>query len=123
MSRKAIINTVLAVAMVAIFVVSFAIGGAARVNTENPEERFGGTDDKATTAIQEIDPNYQPWFSHFFEPASGEVESGLFAMQAAIGGAVLGFAIGGYWGRRKGEKSTAAGAAPAPSDAVPEPGA
>lgn len=112
MSKKAIINTVLAVAMVAIFVVSFAIGGSAKVNTENPEERFGGTDDKATSAIQEIDPNYKPWFEHFFEPASGEVESGLFAMQAAIGGVILGFAIGGYWGRRKAENAAASASVP-----------
>lgn len=96
MSKKAIINTLLIAAMFVVFVVSFVIGGT----HTNPEERFGGTDDAATTQIQKSDPGYEPWFHSFFEPESSEVESGLFALQAAIGGAVLGFAIGGLWGRR-----------------------
>lgn len=118
MSRKAITNLLLTVAMVAIFVVSFLIGGAAAVNRENPDERFGGTDDKATSQIQQLDPNYTPWFSSLFEPASGEVESGLFAMQAAIGGVILGFALGGLWGRRTARRS---GAVAEPSTATVRP--
>ncbi len=100
MSRKAITNLALALAIVAIFAVSFLVGGSAAVNRDNPDERFSGTDNKATSQIQQLDPHYTPWFSSLFEPASGEVESGLFAMQAAIGGVVLGFAFGALWGRR-----------------------
>lgn len=112
MSKKVLINIGLALAVVAVFVVSFVVGGAARANTENPDERFAGTDGKATSQIQEIDPTYTPWFGQLFEPASGEVEAGLFALQAGIGGTVLGFAIGGLWGRRRAEKAFAAAGGP-----------
>ncbi|MBK8446554.1 MAG: energy-coupling factor ABC transporter substrate-binding protein [Micropruina sp.] len=122
MSRKAIVNWCLALAMVAVFAVSFLIGGKAAVNQENPDERFAGTDSKATSQIQEIDPSYEPWFSSVFQPGSGELESGLFALQAAIGGSILGFAVGAYWGRRRAEKA-AVGAPSAPSGSpAPEAG-
>lgn len=45
---------------------------------------FAGSDDKAEKAITEIQPGYKPWFQSFFEPASGEIESLLFASQAAL---------------------------------------
>ena len=50
---------------------------------------FGGADDMAGELIEEADPNYEPWFQPIFEPASGEVESLLFALQAAIGSVPL----------------------------------
>ena len=69
--------------------------------------------------VLEANPDYQPWFEPFFQPESGEVESGLFALQAALGGSVLGFAIGALWGRRRGEQVvSAAGPAGPASDAV-----
>jgi cobalt/nickel transport protein len=95
--KKATVNVMLGVALVAIFAVSFVIGGT----RTDPEERFVGTDSAATSQIEQANPDYVPWFSPFFQPESGEVESGLFALQAGIGGAVLGFAIGGLWGRRR----------------------
>ena len=55
---------------------------------------FGGADGEAEAAITEIDPNYEPWFSSFFEPASGEIESLLFASQAALGAGIVGYYIG-----------------------------
>ncbi|MFQ9918367.1 MAG: energy-coupling factor ABC transporter substrate-binding protein [Flavonifractor plautii] len=39
-------------------------------------------------------PDYEPWFEPILEPASGEVESLLFALQAAIGAGVVGFVLG-----------------------------
>ena len=36
---------------------------------------------------------YEPWFDSFFSPA-GETESGLFALQAALGAGVLGYVLG-----------------------------
>ena len=36
-----------------------------------------------------------------FQPSSSEVESGLFALQAALGGTVLGFTIGRLSARRR----------------------
>ena len=55
---------------------------------------FAGADGLAETAITEIAPEYKPWFSSIYEPASGEIESLLFALQAAIGAGVMGFILG-----------------------------
>jgi cobalt/nickel transport protein len=101
MRRSAAVTVGLLVALVVIFAISFVVGG---MHT-NPVTRFGGTDTAATSQIQAMDPNYKPWFTPFFQPRSAEIESGLFALQAAIGGAVLGFAVGGFWGRRRAEKA------------------
>lgn len=65
------------------------------------EAEFGGADGEAEAAIQEMNPNYQPWFSPLIEPASGEIESLLFALQAALGAGVLGYVMGVYRGRRE----------------------
>lgn len=61
---------------------------------------FEGADGKAEALITEIQPNYKPWFKPFMEPASGEVESLLFAFQAALGAGVIGYIIGLYQGRK-----------------------
>uniref|UniRef100_UPI002418AE33 energy-coupling factor ABC transporter substrate-binding protein n=1 Tax=Proteocatella sphenisci TaxID=181070 RepID=UPI002418AE33 len=55
---------------------------------------FGGADGIAMDIVTEIDENYQPNFEPFFEPASGEIESLLFALQAALGAGVIGFGLG-----------------------------
>ena len=62
---------------------------------------FGGADGEAEAAITEINPDYQPWFSSLYEPASGEIESLLFALQAAIGAGVIGFGLGYLKGKKK----------------------
>ncbi len=59
----------------------------------NPGAEFGGADGEAEEVIGEIDPDYEPWFSSFFEPA-GETESMLFALQAAIGALIIGYFLG-----------------------------
>lgn len=60
---------------------------------------FGGSDDHAKNAIAQLKPGYEPWFKPLFEPPSAEVESLLFASQAALGAGVIGFVIGRYRGR------------------------
>ena len=60
---------------------------------------FEGADTKAETAITEIKPDYEPWFSPIWEPPSGEIESLLFALQAAIGAGIIGY----YFGYMKGK--------------------
>lgn len=57
-------------------------------------KEFAGADDKAEEAITEIDASYEPWFSHIWEPPSGEIESFLFAFQAAAGAGFIGYYVG-----------------------------
>lgn len=63
------------------------------------EEHFPGADEQAKEVITEIRPDYQPWYSSLWEPPSGEVESLLFAVQAAIGAGLVCYSIGFYRGR------------------------
>lgn len=60
---------------------------------------YAGSDAQAEGAIKDLNANYEPWFKPFFEPPSAEVESLLFASQAALGAGVIGFVIGLYRGR------------------------
>ena len=55
---------------------------------------FGGADDKAKNLIGEIRPDYEPWFQPLIEPASGEIASMLFALQAALGAGFIGYYLG-----------------------------
>ena len=57
-------------------------------------EIFAGADGRAMELIGEIAPGYAPWATPFFEPPSGEVESLLFALQAAIGAGFIGYYLG-----------------------------
>jgi cobalt/nickel transport protein len=82
-------NLILLLAVVALAIAPLFIhaGGTAE---------FSGADGQAEGVIGEMHPDYQPWFTSIWEPPSGEIESLLFALQAALGAAVLGF----YFGRR-----------------------
>lgn len=62
--------------------------------------KFSGSDGQAKTAITQIQPDYQPWVQPIFQPASSEIESLLFASQAALGAGTIGYVIGRYQGRR-----------------------
>ncbi|MFP3387265.1 energy-coupling factor ABC transporter substrate-binding protein [Brevibacillus sp. SIMBA_040] len=63
------------------------------------DSEFGGADGAAEEAIKEISPSYEPWFQPLLEPPGGETESLLFAVQAALGAGVVGYAMGLYKGR------------------------
>ncbi len=65
------------------------------------DAEFGGSDDQAEGIISEVDPSYEPWFEPIYEPASGEIESLLFALQAAIGSGVIFY----YLGYNRGKKN------------------
>ena len=58
------------------------------------DAEFAGADGLADVAISEINPVSEPWFPPIFEPKSGEIESLLFALQAAIGAGIIGFITG-----------------------------
>lgn len=55
---------------------------------------FEGADAQAEGIIEEVAPDYEPWFESIWTPPSGEVESFLFAAQAAIGAGFIGYFIG-----------------------------
>ncbi len=62
---------------------------------------YNGADGQAHDVVLEIQPDYEPWFNTLTEPASGEVESFLFATQAALGAGAIGYIIGLYKGRKE----------------------
>ena len=85
-----LISGVVALALIPLFVVK--------------DGKFGGADDQGKAAITKINPNYKPWFESLIQPASSEIAGLLFAVQAALGAGVLGYAIGLYKGRSEEKK-------------------
>ena len=69
------------------------------------DAEFGGADGLAEELIVETHPDYEPWFSPIFESASGEIESPLFALQAALGAGVIGFVLGRMTAKKPEEKA------------------
>jgi len=65
---------------------------------------YAGSDGQGTEAIQKLQPGYKPWFEPVVELPSGEIESLMFATQAALGAGVVGFVIGLYRGRTLAEE-------------------
>ena len=63
------------------------------------KEVFAGADGQAQDVIGEVKPEYEPWYRNFWEPPSGEIESMLFSLQAAIGAGLVFYCIGYYGGR------------------------
>ncbi len=66
------------------------------------EGYFGGSDDSASKILSEkygVEEK-QPFY---WTPPSGEIESLLFALQAAIGAIIIGYFIGYYKGIAKGK--------------------
>jgi cobalt/nickel transport protein len=89
MSRFSLVNWLLVAGVVLLAAVPIVIGS---------DTEFAGADGVAVERIDESD--YRPWFAPLFEP-SPETASGLFALQAAIGGAVLGYVFGVARTRRR----------------------
>ncbi|MEU6105378.1 energy-coupling factor ABC transporter substrate-binding protein [Streptomyces flaveolus] len=102
MSRNTKINVLLLIAVAALAVLPLVLGLG-----DHKKEPFAGSDGEAETAITEIEPDYEPWFSPLYEPPSGEIESALFSLQAALGAGVLAYYFGLRRGRRQGEERAA----------------
>ncbi|SDB80568.1 cobalt/nickel transport protein [Raineyella antarctica] len=100
--------------VVVLLVATFALARA-----QAPGTQFAGSDSTAVQVLQ--DQGARPWFTPIFQPGSREIESGLFAAQAALGGAVLGWALGRLQSRREirrlREQSSAAAQQGAPQTA------
>ena len=62
--------------------------------------QWGGADAAAASKIGEIS-DYKPWFSPPWEPPSGEIETFLFSLQAAIGAGIIGYIAGLNTGRKE----------------------
>ncbi|MFZ5820867.1 MAG: energy-coupling factor ABC transporter substrate-binding protein [Chloroflexota bacterium] len=82
-------------------VILLAVLGLVIGNILIPGSEFGGADGQAEEVIASIDPNVEPWFSPIWEPPGGETESLLFALQAALGGGIVGYVIGLKRGQKK----------------------
>lgn len=92
MTKRSIVNAALVLGIVLLVAVPLVMYGSTAP--------FAGADGVAADAVSEVDPGYEPWFAPLFESESSEVQSGLFALQAAAGGIVLGFVLGRLSGRK-----------------------
>jgi cobalt/nickel transport protein len=68
-------------------------------------KEFQATDSINITAIEEVKPGYKPWFEPVIKPSGGEIETFLFATQAAIGSGVTCYILGLYKGRSERRKT------------------
>jgi cobalt/nickel transport protein len=99
MTRSRLINIALLAVVVALFAIPLALH--AGTGGSQASQAYAGADSTAAQVVTQVDPGYRPWFSPLFQPSSSEVESGLFAVQAALGAGVFGFVLGRLSGRRR----------------------
>ena len=72
------------------------------------DSEFGGSDGAGSAAVERIAPEYDSeWATNWWQPPGGETESALFAIQAAIGGGLIGYVFGFLRGRKKGRAELA----------------
>jgi cobalt/nickel transport protein len=78
-------------AVIILFIAAFAY-----VSSSGNHE-WRGADGQAEGVIFNLTGGtYVPWFQSIYQPASGEIESLLFALQAAIGSLIIGYFLGYY---------------------------
>ncbi|AKB79576.1 Additional substrate-specific component CbiN of cobalt ECF transporter [Methanosarcina horonobensis HB-1 = JCM 15518] len=87
MSRKL---ELIVLAIVLIFAVQFIY------MSSTTDAEYGGADGEAKDMINEITDGYEPIANPIWEPPSGEIESLLFGLQAAIGAGIIGYFFGYY---------------------------
>ena len=67
------------------------------------DSEFGGADGLGAETVATLAPDYNPeWITNWWEPPGGETESALFALQATIGGILIGYFFGYLRGKQKG---------------------
>jgi cobalt/nickel transport protein len=85
--------------VIVIFIAAFAY-----VSSSGNHE-WAGADSQAENVISQLTGGtYQPWTQSVYTPPSGEIESLLFAMQAAIGSLIIGYFLGYYRALAKAKK-------------------
>jgi cobalt/nickel transport protein len=81
---------------ITILVLVVFIAAFAYVSSSGNHE-WGGADDQPENVINDLTHgSYQPWFHSVWTPPSGEIESLLFALQAAFGAIIIGYFLGYY---------------------------
>ena len=76
-------------------------------STQNHE--WSGADGQAEDVISDLTGGtYTQWFQSIYTPPSGEIESLLFALQAAIGSLIIGYFLGYYRAMAKTKADTSA---------------
>jgi len=65
-----------------------------------PDSKFNGSDGAGSEAVAAIAPDYDSqWITNWWSPPGGETESMLFALQATVGGILIGYFFGYLRGR------------------------
>lgn len=70
------------------------------------DAEFGGSDDAGSVVVEEIQGEYEPWFTPILEDflgkeIPGEIESLLFCVQTGIGVGIIAFFMGRFVERKK----------------------
>ncbi len=95
--RDYLLEIITAVAIVVFIALFLAVSSGG-------SHEFSGSDDVGSQKIAELSgkpvESYLPLIPQY-EPPSGEIESTLFALQAAFGGVLLGLVFGYWLGQRK----------------------
>lgn len=95
-------NGILIAAVAVLAILPLAITGQPPAGVDGKQaELFKGSDDQASAAIQALAPGYKPWFQSIYKTPSTEVDTLLFALQAAIGAGFIGYYVGYSRGRAK----------------------
>ncbi len=77
--------------LVSLFICGFIIIASLIIGSKG---EFDGADGQIQEVIVQVDSTYEPWFESIWTPPSAEIESLLFALQAAVGAGFIGYYIG-----------------------------
>ncbi|MCI6152796.1 MAG: energy-coupling factor ABC transporter substrate-binding protein [Fusobacterium perfoetens] len=93
---KKIVVTLLIIVILTVFTPLFVLKDA----------EFGGSDNAGSTMIENINKDYEPWFTPILEKViggelPGEVESLFFCLQTAIGVGIIAFYMGRMYERKR----------------------